>query len=86
MRTLKKLFFFHFVSERRANAFLTMLSVKQDSKVAAETILTPLVWRTHDIPLPKRTLPLEQSGAVTIRQFAVLSLDSLVKSQLQAYR
>ena len=47
---------------RYACAFLTMLSVEQDSKVAADTILTPMVWRTHDLPLPKRTLPLEQSG------------------------
>ena len=81
MRTLKKLIF-HLVIERGARPFLTMLSVKQDSKVAADTILTPLVWRTHNLPLLKRTLPLEQSGPVTIRQFAVLSLDSLVKSQL----
>ena len=91
MRTIKKLGF-HLVGERGASAFLTMLSTKQDIKVATDTILTPLVWRSqvhvsnHDRSLPKRTLPLEQSGAVIIRQFAVLSLDSLVKSQLQAYR
>ena len=46
MRILKKLVF-HLVSERRANAFLTMLSVKQDSNVAADTILTPSVWRSE---------------------------------------
>ena len=38
---------FHLVSERRASAFLTMLSAKQDIKVATDTNLTPLVWRSQ---------------------------------------
>ena len=46
MRTIKKLGF-HLVGERGASAFLTMLSAKQDIKVATDTILTPLVWRSQ---------------------------------------
>ena len=46
MGTIKKLGF-HFVSERRASVFLTMLSVKQDIMVATDTILTAFVWRSQ---------------------------------------
>ena len=46
MRNIKKLGF-HLVSEGRASAFLTMLSVKQDVKVATDTILKPLEWRSQ---------------------------------------
>ena len=39
--------FFHLASERRASAILIMLNTKQDSKVDAGTIFTPLVWRSQ---------------------------------------
>ena len=49
---------FHLVSERGASAFRTMLSAKQDIKVATDTILTPLVWRSKvHVPNPRPPTP-----------------------------
>ena len=61
MRTIKKLGF-HLVSERRASAFLTMLSVKQDIKADTDTILTPLVWRSQVHPSVPYVLVTETSS------------------------